>query len=740
MRMMPQCVPSLGGLDSFVGFRSAVLVARAAAQGGDRSNSRSGRTDGGIREAPMKHARDRGAVSSDGGGMASTTTSSTTPGAAADHAATPAAALDSLANLFPAFLSHIAAAFLAQVPLGTLVKDSIDYQDCFLGSEAVDTLAYLIQTSDRNVSLILGRALEAQGFIYNVTYSSQLCDSSTEIFKINPYAAFAILDPFGVSAGAPEREHLEESERFENSSDWTDATKLAYSALPQGVFTILTDCYSPTCTNGHMCYSVSCPRRLEQDDWWSNTVPPEVLASVSKEEEKRQNAIYDLIKTERNYVEELKTIQTLYAIPLQASDVIEESRKASFMKRVFLNSQDLLAANSLLLQRLLQRQRENRIIELIGDIFLEATADFRVYIEYCGNREYSRNEIAYEKAQNARFKEFLSDINLGSPDRRYLYEGKLLMKKLSGGEVLLNVFLFDHVLVLTKDRPEKRPENDTQGRAYRYLVYKMPMPLELLLMDSDPGFNSFQKYTQPMETATDKIGGTLISASASVAGGASVGTAGNSPAGAALGPQLITFLAETESARNVWRDQLQRARDRRAEQLARVSKHRFVQNTRQSLPHPHGRVFCAALAGGRLFVGTDQGIFVCRFTGVNSRTSVAPNPAASDFRSNPTALEFHLLPGAPGAHEMVVLSKFELIVFLHDKTLYTMPMEVAEEVNAGAAAVDGTARRVRKVQENVTLIKAGVCGERTIVCALTSAALSSTIRVFEPQAVLSTKR
>ena len=34
--------------------------------------------------------------------------------------------------------------------------------------------------------------------------------------------------------------------------------------LPSGVFTLLTDCYSPTCSRDHLCYSIACPRRLEQ--------------------------------------------------------------------------------------------------------------------------------------------------------------------------------------------------------------------------------------------------------------------------------------------------------------------------------------------------------------------------------------------------------------------------------------------------------------------------------------------
>lgn len=34
--------------------------------------------------------------------------------------------------------------------------------------------------------------------------------------------------------------------------------------FPSGVFTLLTDCYSPTCTPERLCYSITCPRRWEQ--------------------------------------------------------------------------------------------------------------------------------------------------------------------------------------------------------------------------------------------------------------------------------------------------------------------------------------------------------------------------------------------------------------------------------------------------------------------------------------------
>jgi hypothetical protein len=80
----------------------------------------------------------------------------------------------------------------------------------------------------------------------------------------------------------------------------------------------------------------------------------------------------------------------------------------TFMNRIFCNSAELLSVNSKLLQKLLQRQKEDYIVEKIGDIFINIANELYVYVLYCGNREYSRNDIALEKSQNPRFKEFLA--------------------------------------------------------------------------------------------------------------------------------------------------------------------------------------------------------------------------------------------------------------------------------------------------------------------------------------------
>ena len=64
--------------------------------------------------------------------------------------------------VYPALLSRVADAFRNRVLLSDQVKDGLTYKDVFDGREAVDKIAYIIRTTDRNLALLLGRALDAQ--------------------------------------------------------------------------------------------------------------------------------------------------------------------------------------------------------------------------------------------------------------------------------------------------------------------------------------------------------------------------------------------------------------------------------------------------------------------------------------------------------------------------------------------------------------------------------------------------
>src|SRR3954470_22987193 len=105
-----------------------------------------------------------------------------------------------------------------------------------------DKIAYIIKTTDRNLALLLGRALDAQKFFHDVNYEHRLRDSPHELYQFRE----RIISPL-----------ITELQTMPNDDDESildaSASHAGYFVpveddLPNGVFTLLTDCYSPTCT------------------------------------------------------------------------------------------------------------------------------------------------------------------------------------------------------------------------------------------------------------------------------------------------------------------------------------------------------------------------------------------------------------------------------------------------------------------------------------------------------------
>ena len=197
--------------------------------------------------------------------------------------------------VYPALLSRVAEAFKMRISVAERTKDGLSYKDAFDGREAVDKIAYIIRTTDRNLALLLGRALDAQKFFHDVTYDHRLRDSPHELYQFRERLHAS---PFGSIAGDghyPGQHLLDGSPGPQHINSWpssiapprpaspTDTMLSEDSAQPSGVFTLLTDCYSPTCTRDKLCYSIACPRRLEQQARLNLKPKPGLKKSNSEE-------------------------------------------------------------------------------------------------------------------------------------------------------------------------------------------------------------------------------------------------------------------------------------------------------------------------------------------------------------------------------------------------------------------------------------------------------------------------
>ncbi|KAJ7149739.1 RhoGEF Rgf2 [Mycena crocata] len=354
--------------------------------------------------------------------------------------------------VYPALLSRVADAFRQRVPRADRVKDGLTYHDAFDGREAVDRIAHIIKTTDRNLALLLGRALDAQKFFHDVTYDHRLRDSVVELYQFrtklpSPFGSGELAAGEGASAallGAPAPAGgVLSPDSFDGPVGLdSGATSVAGAAeaeeeapLPSGVFTLLADCYSPTCSRDQLCYSIACPRRLEQQarlnmkpqpglrkeasreslgdpepdagTLWIHSVPAEIVASVSDAEKKRQEAINEVIYTERDFVRDMEYLRDSWVARLAAADIIPADRREHFLIQVFWNAHDIITVNTKLRDALNKRQRAYAVVEKIGDIFMDAVPHFEPFVSYGAHQLYGKYEFEKEKSANAAFAAFV---------------------------------------------------------------------------------------------------------------------------------------------------------------------------------------------------------------------------------------------------------------------------------------------------------------------------------------------
>ncbi|KAJ3009607.1 RHO1 GDP-GTP exchange protein 2 [Thoreauomyces humboldtii] len=792
--------------------------------------------------------------------------------------------------IYPAMLSMVAEAFRAKVPLANRSKDSLEYNECFVGREAVDTIAYLIKSTDRNLSLLLGRALDAQKFFHDVTYNHRLRDSSNELYKfqaqipMTPVLADPLQDGASYFSFAPTSPTLLQSLQPIDPED---------GGLPNGVFTLLTDCYSPTCTRDRLCYSIACPRRLEQQtrivsqmssqlqrtpsrvslndfdkqhQLWFTSVPKEIVESVSDSERKRQEVIFETIQTEREFVTDLDIIGRVFVEPLRHSQIIPADRMEEFIDNVFYNVDELYQINSLLLAKLLTRQKESSIVDKIGDIFISIVDSFEAYVRYGAQQVLARYHLDQERTNNPEFAKFLQecernpdcrklpvqsflarpttrigryplllksamdaaadhhpdrtllpqaihvirevlssinlvagraenklkleqlqqslvfnpgeiiDLDLGRPETFMAREGHLVIRK-NGSDVDLQVFLFDHMLLLTKVK-----------KAGLHKVYKRPIPLEFLIISDNHGTSSrrasgmfgqghrsgssasgsFSHPTPPSLQAAAASNGQSMPGPAKASNPLMAYHRANTASGsgsslAALDitkgfPFTITHLgreggvytlyAASQADRRTWRDAIEQQKS------LRTVRHRppFKLVTLFDTTFPHNcRANSSTVYKDRILVGTDQGMFVAPLesTHPDALPSYTPlNIDLLDKESSPPPPTFRKVLEIEKISQVDVLPDHGMITLLAEKSLWTFPIDVLDgpppvtdpTTTTASAALASVTARGEKISGHLNFYKNGVCRDRTFISGVRLTALNSRVKIYEPVAVADAKK
>ncbi|MDP2437935.1 MAG: hypothetical protein Q8P67_19510 [archaeon] len=112
--------------------------------------------------------------------------------------------------------------------------------------------------------------------------------------------------------------------------------------------------------------------------------PSKVTAMATSETERlahRDQVAREIIATEKSYVNDLILARTLYLLPLKAGIVKRITHDR--VRLIFGNMENLIEVNSLLLQKLAEREKQWHSQQLLADIFCEMAPMFLLYGDYC---------------------------------------------------------------------------------------------------------------------------------------------------------------------------------------------------------------------------------------------------------------------------------------------------------------------------------------------------------------------
>ncbi|KAI8984512.1 hypothetical protein BDF20DRAFT_986387 [Mycotypha africana] len=377
-------------------------------------------------------------------------------------------------TIYTALLSHVANELVKKIELSTIDRrDKIHfYHVVFSGTEAVDSILDIIQSTDRQLALIIGKALESQGLFHHVTYDCKLTDTSNELYQFqyseqdesSSYlyrlpipSQFLPLSLIAVSAND---HNLLSSEKNGKKSVPSTCRTMPVN----GVFSFLTDCYSPTCSSKRPCYSITCPRKATKEAkhqrypsdtslakitsepnraLWRQSVPRNILNGTNLMEQKRQECIYELIYTEQDFCRDLQYVENCWIKPLLFSDIIPAERRDVLIKDIFWNWVDIKEISLDLSKDLTLRQEKYSIIPYISDIMARHVRGFEPFLTYGAHQTIGKHYYELEKKRNAKFAQFVQRLQRKPESRRLELHGYLTKptSRLGRYNLLLNAII-----------------------------------------------------------------------------------------------------------------------------------------------------------------------------------------------------------------------------------------------------------------------------------------------------------
>lgn len=141
-----------------------------------------------------------------------------------------------------------------------------------------------------------------------------------------------------------------------------------------------------------------------------------ILQSISQEERKRQEAIFEVISSEHSYMLSLEILIRMF----KNSEALNLTMTKTERHHLFSNIIDVHRSSSKFFKELEARHQQDAVIEDISDIMEKhAVSTFEPYVTYCSNEVYQQRTLQKLLNTNPSFKEILMKIE-AHPDCRNL--------------------------------------------------------------------------------------------------------------------------------------------------------------------------------------------------------------------------------------------------------------------------------------------------------------------------------
>ncbi|KAI0322603.1 hypothetical protein OF83DRAFT_1049094 [Amylostereum chailletii] len=160
----------------------------------------------------------------------------------------------------------------------------------------------------------------------------------------------------------------------------------------------------------------------ESEEEWHRFVPQEALEAVGKHEVERQSVLFEVIKSEKEYVADLELLKEIYIEGLrnEQPEIIPQSRRSGFIQQVFGNIERILSHHQRMLGSLFSRQFDQHpLIQSIADIILDNALLFMPeYEAYMKNAPISLEWHRKELKRNPSYEGFLQRCSHDSRVRK----------------------------------------------------------------------------------------------------------------------------------------------------------------------------------------------------------------------------------------------------------------------------------------------------------------------------------